>query len=1167
MALGLSIVAGCTSREDYQLYNNGLISPYCIIGSHNAVTKSLINQSTITDTILCNFIRIDNPTEPTDWKEAYVSEGSIATYTQNNTYRRHVSLYPPQPYDELNPNNESRMVGWYPRTVDLPENAHEQTVSTKLSNFTSTMIEATYEDEQYIGIKFTGLNGSTDVMVSDVKDGSFNLPFAPFTFKHHLSAVKVYAKAINSSQDMGMWGKIDKVIIMGQPTSCTVLLPQTESNADNIVLWGDENAKFPITTTPIFGTYDTDNSENISAEKYPIELSCSSIEKYLGYSLIQPGNDLRMQIHTSSGVYEVNIENPFNPGKIYEIHMNFQTDGTIMVYLENEGDERYLDLSRGEEYQADTDGDGDIDGDDSNLFKNKYANCYMVYSDPTGTDQDPEGTATSYDGFCFDATVIGNGETGIISEGAQYMYPTDSNIAPFSADILWETSPRLITQVELIFGFVRFKVAKEDGTFKEGNAIIAVYDENKNILWSWHIWITDKPNEITYREGETSKETSITILDRNVGATFGGIPTNGDQALESYGLYYQWGRKDPSMGPPEWDYTPINMTTAPYYDYSSETFNTANVMRFAHPTLKDAVENPLYILMPTSQTQTYYFNWMYEKMDFLWGYNSTTGMTRKTIYDPCPYGYRVSGGEIADLFAYATSISATTSYDRSDYGQTVKVPIESGSAQKTSIFFPYTGFKGVDRGLNSLVASWKYVGQKGDYQASTVSTYASDEEYFMHRTRIYISKERQWSELNVGSYTGYQIEDHTNRRTAAPVRCVKNEEHSRIMAFVTPDKYTISTSNPVVNLDLYAEAYGTTLQSATLTIGYHMKNDDGSEGDHSEKPILYIPDISTESKWNRTVECNISELLGVDLTKTTGTFRFVLHVKSADNINKISSTSISLSNNHIGFETWNQTDSTVFIGEPISKQVRIYGDSKPTKVEMFKHKPDETEEGPIDITSNLSVVSGSVYAFDYLCSTNGLSFDDKGWNYVYFQVTYESGETVTYNTDKRHKKWFKAVGISLSGPITTASFDTNKSYIIKNSSNSTGGYLFDNGSSMNTNTVDGYDYSHMFRIIRSGSGYKIYNISTSDYVTQSRNGSRRTLNITQKAESSATVFTIESPNNNNNNNNGFLIYNSNYYWYRNNNIVTISNSDSGDTRRWLIYEVTEDTSGIPEFTW
>ena len=88
------------------------------------------------------------------------------------------------------------------------------------------------------------------------------------------------------------------------------------------------------------------------------------------------------------------------------------------------------------------------------------------------------------------------------------------------------------------------------------------------------------------------------------------------------------------MGPPEWDYSPINMTTAPYYDYSSEMYNTANMMRFAMPTLKDGVENPMYLIMPTLQTQTYYFNWMYEKMDFLWGYNTITGMTRKTIYDP-----------------------------------------------------------------------------------------------------------------------------------------------------------------------------------------------------------------------------------------------------------------------------------------------------------------------------------------------------------------------------------------------------------------------------------------------------------------------------------------------------------------------------------------------------
>jgi|GEM_PF-2251285 len=1187
----LSVFAGCINREEYhtqnQIMNNGLITPYCLIGEHQAHTRSLINQATTTDTILCNFLRIDESGSgifssdyafTTDWRESYVSEGSIATYAQNSQNLRYVSLYPPQPYHSDNKDIKSRMVGWYPRTVDLPENAHEQTVSTQFKNFKSNMIEGTYNEEKYIGVKFTGLNGSTDIMVSDVRDGSFNSPFSStadpanfFRFKHYLSAVKIFAKAENSSQDIGMWGQIDKVVIMGQPTSCTVLLPQDPTQNDGFaetVLWGDENAKFYITTTPIFGTFDTGNSENISAEEYPINLSGSFIEKYLGYSLIKPGDTFRLQIHMNSGIYEVNIndpDKPFLPGTLYNLHLDFKTDGTIYAFVEHEGEEIYLDLTKGEPYQTDTDGDGDTDGDDATLFKNQYSNCYIVYSNPLGTDQDPEGDATTYDGFCFDATVVGNGEGGIISEGAQFMYPRNAHITPASADILWETSPRLVTQIELIFGFVRFKVAKEnDGTFKEGNAVIAVYDENKNILWSWHIWITDKPQDITYQEGSTS----ITILDRNLGAVFGGTPSNSTEALQTYGLYYQWGRKDPSMGPPEWDYSPINMTTAPYYDYSSEMYNTANMMRFAMPTLKDGVENPMYLIMPTLQTQTYYFNWMYEKMDFLWGYNTITGMTRKTIYDPCPYGYRVSGGELADLFAYATKISTTDSYELSDYGQTVKVPkVDTAPNDKASFFFPYSGFKGVDRGLNSLVTSWRYVGQKGDYQASTVSTYATDQEYFMHRTRIYLSKERTWSELNVGSYTGHQIEDHTNRRTAAPVRCVKNEEHNRVMAFITPDKQTIAQANNEVTLTLYAEAFGTDISSATLSIGYHMKNGDGSEGPHQEYNIEVWQNINTP-QWNKTVNFdfdNLYKLDGsgnitsekIDLSETTGQFRFVLHVKSSDNINKISSTTISLANNNIGFQKWNELDSTIFIGEPAIREVRLYGESRPTKVEMFKVKPDKSEEGPIDITANkVSENTGSSFPYDHFYSTNEVSFSDKGWNYVYFRVTYESGETVTYNTNEHHKKWFKVVGIQLGDELTTAPSDLNANYVIENVN---GGYVYDNGTNMSISNT--YNYSNFFKFVSSDGGYKICNVQSTDFVVITTSWNSASLNITQDVESAASVFSIGSYNNN-----GFLISIrpgwTTYYWNKNNNNVRASTNNNNNSR-WKIRKVTIDDSGIP----
>jgi hypothetical protein len=547
--------------------------------------------------------------------------------------------------------------------------------------------------------------------------------------------------------------------------------------------------------------------------------------------------------------------------------------------------------------------------------------------------------------------------------------------------------------------------------------------------------------------------------------------------------------------------------------------------------------------MPTSQTQTYYFNWLGEKIDFLWGYDSEKGTTKKTIYDPCPYGYRVSGGELADLFSYATS---TTQNDinitRTDYGQIVNISTDK-------FYFPYTGFKGVDRGLNSLVSSWRYVGQKGDYQSSIVSTYATDEEYFMHRSRVYISKERTWNELNVGDYTGYQIEDHTNRRTAAPVRCVKNEEHNRVMAFITPDKQYVADNSDKVTFTLYAHSFQTNISSATLSVGYHLKS---NEEVHIDQVIgTWTPGTK---EWNGSYTFDFSNLKdgegnNLDLGTTTGQFRFMLHVKSEDNINKTSSTTISLLENDLIFQRWNTMDSTVFAGDNIDRQVRIIGVTTPTKVEMITVAPDGTESSPIDITSGLSPNSTPEYPVDYLCSTNGkLSFSDKGWNHVYFRVTYESGNEVTYNTPDRYKKWFKVV--SLTQITNTSAITDGSDYVIRN--NNTNGYLYDNGNRIAPTSTISYNPLFFFNFENTGSGYKIKNKSTRDYVRRNNN----TLNMSETNQNNATTFSLTVQNGN-----LFRIHEGSSYWglqRANSSEVSIRNN----YRDWIIYKV--DDSGIGE---
>lgn len=1182
-------IAGCDKMEDNfpfdESYRRGLITPYCTIESGTPDpyisgilgTKSLIDTTTIVDTILCNFLVIDKDhytTEgyATNWGTAALSEASISTIPDNKL--RTISLSPERPYHTEDGDYTSRMIGWYPRTCSLSEITNNENTTYEFNDFTeSCIVDGT---NKTVSVKFTGLDGSKDIMVSDIREGSYNNPFGKmnsFTFKHYLSAVRVHALAEESSQDLGAWGEIQEVVFINQPSSCTVKLPQTPYTegrstgfaADVDVVWSTETVKNKIITSPIFGEKDK-NSNNVPADKYPIKLEGNNVEKYLGYNLIKPNDELWIQIHTTAGVYDVKIDNNyvvtdpetsaqttyqvFKPGYIYDIHLHFKTNGTIDAFLLNDGNSKYYDLTQGRTYST----------EDYSSFEYHWANCYVIESAPT----------KEYDGFCFDATVIGNGDDGLMSVGAQSLYPANAHISPKSAGLLWETSPGLISQIELLFGYVKFKVKKvstDHLKYQEGNAVIAVYDENKKILWSWHIWITDTPQDISYNK---IQGTDITILDRNLGATAAMWEGNGASSgslLETYGLYYQWGRKDPSMGPPSADYYPINMITAPYYDYSSDTKDAAEVLRLPMPTLKDAVENPMHIILPTALTQTYYFNWLYEKIDFLWGYDETTGTNSKTIYDPCPYGYKVSGGELGDLFS---SERSSFYYSNKGEGQIV-------TNQGSTFYFPYTGYKGVDRGLNSLIASWKYVGQKADYQSAIVNVRPDDKDYYMHRGRNYLSSVNYWTEVNIEEeYTAHQIADHTNRRTAAPVRCVKDEQHNRVSAFLTPDKYTVSSATDVVKFSLYAKSFSTNIESVTLSVGYHLAGSGGTDG-HKEYVLqTWTPNATEWSNNNNTVSFTFNKIKKqptskkwedwnettdgyIPITETTGAIRFILRVQTVDNIFKMSSTTISLATNNVDFTVDDWSQNTVLVGQPVDKFFRIYGSSQPVKVDMIKVNPNNRNDTTIvDITNNLVDVSDpsaqTGYSFDYRCSTAGLSFDTKGWNRVRFKITFANGSTII-----TPDKWFKVGGINLS-PVINVSSDGQ--YIIQNISNSD--YINDGGGQIKF--TETYSYENLFRLVTSSAQkYKIMNVLTSDYVSVNSWG--YTISITNKSVDSASdvefvyyntdggYFTISiQPS----------IASAKYWGFTNNNTSYVQPlSDANDNmRRWKIYKITEDYNDV-----
>jgi hypothetical protein len=258
---------------------------------------------------------------------------------------------------------------------------------------------------------------------------------------------------------------------------------------------------------------------------------------------------------------------------------------------------------------------------------------------------------------------------------------TPSITGAVAAERIWCTSRTALVNVSLEGDYIYFATANS-AFLEHGNALVAVLDADGNALWSWHIWITDyNPSKDFDTYG------GHRVMNRNLGALINSAANPGD-VENSYGLYYQWGRKDPFIGPKTWDSTVPhalfnragNSATHAYVVSSAETGNVA--WATAHPTT--------FIAGASSENG---FDWLFAARDnSLW----TGDMTApKSLYDPCPAGWRVAPSSIWSSFtATGTSSSEAAQFSvEGDYNYGWNFVTQKGAdgAPDTRVFYPAAG--------------------------------------------------------------------------------------------------------------------------------------------------------------------------------------------------------------------------------------------------------------------------------------------------------------------------------------------------------------------------------------------------------------------------------------------------------------------------------------------
>lgn len=231
-------------------------------------------------------------------------------------------------------------------------------------------------------------------------------------------------------------------------------------------------------------------------------------------------------------------------------------------------------------------------------------------------------------------------------------------------ELTWTTSGNAIKYVRMMDdGKIGFYIhydeydvdEDEDETdIIEANAVISALMSDGTIMWSWHLWITESEVSEVVLNG-------VTFMDRNIGAFTNLNTTIGDtyytdNIFTSYGLYYQWGRKDPFLYPSTYNasanYTKSTVDgdgdylSFEYYDSTSTKGRVSYTIKY-----------PRYFLTATSSSN---YDWMYSGGDAtLWGAGG-----EKTIYDPSPKGWRVPSIEELNTLTVATGATG----EMEDYG-------------------------------------------------------------------------------------------------------------------------------------------------------------------------------------------------------------------------------------------------------------------------------------------------------------------------------------------------------------------------------------------------------------------------------------------------------------------------------------------------------------------
>ena len=220
---------------------------------------------------------------------------------------------------------------------------------------------------------------------------------------------------------------------------------------------------------------------------------------------------------------------------------------------------------------------------------------------------------------------------------------TDTGKEAASVEMIMADVDGVFTQYNIQDGalcrYIGFKVTNipENGA----NAVFSVLDDEGVVMWSWHIWVW--PDDLTPITITNQTNVNYNILPESLGC----------------GTPYRWGRLYWQVG------RSMPLIAIDAVNYGSRTYSYVSQ---GATSISDGIRNPEKIYYFSSDSWFANANTMHNAWDAnCTGSGQSDNDVIKTVYDPCPVGYKMPNGNAFSYIAQGTaatigSYSASTGW-------------------------------------------------------------------------------------------------------------------------------------------------------------------------------------------------------------------------------------------------------------------------------------------------------------------------------------------------------------------------------------------------------------------------------------------------------------------------------------------------------------------------